>query len=72
MGGEARFAAPLDVILLSVATQRDAGELVPSGTKFTHQVVAAAVRQPEIANQQIEGVLVSQLYRRRHVPRGFD
>jgi hypothetical protein len=72
MGGKARFAAPLDVVLLPIAAQRDAGELVPSGTEFSHQVMAAAVREAEIANEQIKGVPLRQLQRRSHVAGHFD
>ena len=30
MGGKARFVAPLDVLLLPIAAQGDAGKLVPA------------------------------------------
>ena len=56
MGGKARFAAPPNVFFLPVAAQRDAGEAVSALAELTHQVVAAAVRQAQVAQQQVEGL----------------
>ena len=72
MGGKARFVASLDVLPLSIAAQRDAGKLVPALAQLAHQVVAAAVRQSEIADQQVEGVLVGQFQGRGHVSGTLD
>ena len=59
MGCKARLAAPADVLLLPVAAQRNTGECVTSLTQLAHQVVTAAVRQPEIADEKIETILAA-------------
>ena len=72
MGGKARFMAAPDVLLLPIAAQRNAGKLVSALAQLANQVVAAAVRQSEIADEQVEGVLAGQLHRRGHVAGSFD
>lgn len=69
MGGESRFATVLDVFLLPVAAQRDAWELVPAAAEPEHQFVAAAVRQTQVADQQVEAMLVGQFERGGQVSR---
>ena len=48
------------------------GNLCPRSRSCAHQVVAAAVRQPQIADEQVEGVLAGQFQRRGHVAGRFD
>ena len=64
--------APPNVLLLPIAAQRNAGKLVPARAQFAHQVMAAAVRQSQIAEQQVKGVLAGQFQSRGHVAGRFD
>ena len=45
---------------------------LPALAQLSHQVVPAAVRQPEVADQQVEGLLAGQLQCRGHVAGRFD
>ena len=48
------------------------GKRVPALAELPHQVVAAAVRQSQVADQQVEGSLLGQLQGRGHVAGHFD
>ena len=72
MCGKARFAAPLDVLFLAIAAQRDGGERMSPRAQLPKQIVAAAVRQPEIADEQVKALPAGQFQRRGHVPGRLD
>jgi hypothetical protein len=72
VSGKSCFVATLNVLLLPIATQGYAWELVASLAKFTHQVMAATIRQAQIAQEQVEGLLIGQLNSRRHISRHFN
>ena len=72
MDGEARFAALPDVLILSVAAQRDVRKFVPARSQLAHQVVAAALWQAEIADKQVEGVMAGEFQGCGHVSSAFN
>ena len=72
VGGKTGFAAPPDVLFLPISAQGDAGEPESALAELAHQIVAAAIRQPQIAQQQIEIMLAGQFQCRRHVASRFD
>src|SRR5436853_7517866 len=57
---EARLAAAAQVLLHAEAADGDPLEAVTLA-QLTHQVEAAAVRQPEVAHHEVEGVARGQL-----------
>src|SRR5688500_12122409 len=55
VGEEAGGVAAFDVGLHAVPAERDSAQAM-AGLELTHQIVAAAVREPEITDHHIEGI----------------
>ena len=72
MGGKAGLMTESNVLFLAVAAQRDARESAATLTQLAHQIMSAAVRQPQIAHQEVKTVMAGPFQRCRDISGGFD